>query len=558
MIRLGKLEGTMLLSFLLFFCFSLLYIFRFLDKNTLVSWKWVLGDQGFTTLLPCLFSSVILSLFFSFFISFEKYQLPVLIILSGIAVFPLWNEPELLLDSGRYFLQAKNLSEYGIIFFFKEWGHTITAWTDMPLSPFLFGLAMKLGNESREAIQLLNTIIFFFTIVVTSRIGAILWNKELGFYAGLILAGMPYLLTQVPQMLVDVHAMFFHALAFYCFLEAMRKKNRFSLILSSATITLAVFVKYSVWPLITLLPLSGFLFHQQGMYNSTFKRMLFIFIPAVFVSIILISFKFEVFAEQLRTLLSYQRPALKLWGEGIAGSLLFHCHPFIVIISLFSIFRAHQRQDKRYVIILLYCSVIVILQIQRIRYMIPLMPFIALMASYGLACFKEKMLKRYAGSLIVSSSLAILFFIYLPFFQTTSMMNIKKAGEALNQLETESVQVTVLPQRHSEGSTFIAIPLLDLFTKKLIVSPQKWPNNKPDYLSDHSPLLFTWLLKKPSYYERHDEKNKSSDTIAIIGSEDPASEDLVQMIKTSQVNNVTSFSQHSNVFRYRTFISILD
>lgn len=556
MIRLEKLEGVLLISFLLFFCFSLLYIFRSFDNNTLVSWKWVFGAQGFTKILPYLFLCIVISLLLSYYIPFDNYPLPFLVIISGVAVLPLWNEPELLLDSGRYFLQAKNLSEYGTVFFLKQWGHAITAWTDMPLSPFLYGMTLKFGNESRMAIQLINTIIFILTVLITSRIGTILWNKQLGFYSGLILIGMPYLLAQVPQMLVDVHAMFFHALALLCFLEAIRQTNYSSLFVSSVTIVLAIFVKYSVWPLLALLPISAILFHSQGTYPKIFKRMALIFFPAAFVSATLFSLKTDVFAEQANILFSYQRPALKLWGEGMLSSLIFHCHPFIVMLSLFSIFRGIQLKDKRYVIILLYCSLIIILQIQRIRYMVPLLPFIALMASYGLAAFKEKSIRIFIACIIVSSSLTMLYAVYLPFFMTTSMMNIKMAGEALDKLESESVQVTVLPQVHSEGSSFVTIPLLDFFTDKRIISNQKWPNMKPANIPDHSPLLFTWVLNKPAFYELHDEEN-SAGTQAVISSEDTA-HSTVQMDYASQEHKVYRFAKSSGAFRYQTFISVFN
>ena len=144
-IRLGKLEGTLLLSFLTLFCFSLLYICRSFDNNTLTSWQWVFEDGGFIKILPFLVAAIFLSLVISRQIPLEKYSVPVLVVLATTSVLPLWSAPELMLDSGRYFLQAKSLSEYGVVYFLREWGHTIIAWTDLPLAPFFYGLVLKYG-----------------------------------------------------------------------------------------------------------------------------------------------------------------------------------------------------------------------------------------------------------------------------------------------------------------------------------------------------------------------------------------------------------------------------
>ncbi|HER62968.1 MAG TPA: hypothetical protein ENO11_03225 [Desulfobacteraceae bacterium] len=193
---------------------------------------------------------------------------------------------------------------------------------------------------------------------------------------------------------------------------------------------------------------------------------------------------------------------------------------------------------------------------QRIRYMVPLLPFVALMSAYGLVALQEIQIRRFCGCMIVSSSFAILYVVYLPFLHTTSMMNIKMAGEALNDLGDKIVNVTVLPQENSEGSTFIAIPLLDLFTEKQIISRQRWPQAKPDHLSAHSPLLFTWTLDKPSYYKIHEDKAPSPRILAIISSGNISDEDYSHLPDTRWSTDVKHFTRHSGAFRYRTMVSV--
>ena len=180
-VRLRELEFILLLSFLALFSFSLLYIFRIYDNNTLTSWQWSFTHVGIKKILLFLAAAIIFSLLISWQLSIEDTPVPVLVISATMAVLPLWSEPELLLDSGRYFVQAKSLSQHGIFYFAREWGREITAWTDMPLTPFLYGLIFKIAGESRIAVQFFNTLVFILTVLNTFRIGAILWNRETGY-----------------------------------------------------------------------------------------------------------------------------------------------------------------------------------------------------------------------------------------------------------------------------------------------------------------------------------------------------------------------------------------
>jgi hypothetical protein len=499
-------------------------------------------------------AAIVLSLLISLHIPLERHPQPVLIAVAGLSVIPLWSAPELLLDSGRYFLQAKSLSVYGPAYFFREWGHAVTAWTDLPLSPFLYGLILKYGNESRTAVQLFNTIVFILTTLLTCRIGTLLWTREVGFYAGLLLTGIPYLLTQVPQMLVDLHAMFFHVLAVYCFLLAIKSTGYPVLALSSLTLVPAALVKFSLWPMLAILPLGSLVVYPGGFTASRLKRIFLILLPAALLLLIIAGLKHDVLAEQAELLLTYQRPALQLWSESLFSTFLFQCHPFITLLALYAVFRAYQLRDRRFLFIFFYCLLIGVLQIHRIRYTLPLLPFITIMAAYGLAAFDEIRLRRLTGCLIVSSSLVILIVGYLPFFSTTSMMNIKKAGETLNNLAGTYAEVAVLPQEKSEGSTFMAIPLLDLFTEKQIISRQEWPRTKPEHLSSFSPLLFTWEQNKPAYYTM-DRAGQQPSPLVIISSKPAGTDDYSRFRHTASPEAV-HFTGHSGIFRYRTFVTV--
>jgi hypothetical protein len=550
-IRLEKFECILLLSFFALFSFSLLYIFRVYDNNTLTSWQWTVATIGIKKILLFLAAALVFSFLVSRQFHFENYPVPVLTLSATMVVLPLWGEPELLLDSGRYFLQAKSLSEYGIFYFIREWGNAITAWTDMPLVPFLYGLVFKFGGESRVAVQFFNTIIFVLTITITYKIGATLWNRETGFYAGFLLLGMPYLLTQVPLMLVDIHTMFFLVLAVYCFLEGLRRGGWFRLSLAALTVIMAFMTKYSTWPMLALLPLCGF-FYLKNTPAIYIQRTSAIILLAAVPVVLIFSSKYHVIIAQIETLLTYQRPALRLWHENFASTFIFQIHPFITLLSLYGGFKAYQARNRHFLIVFLYILLIFILQIQRIRYTLPFFPFLSLMAAFGLVTLKNKEVKRYGACIIVSSSLVVLYSSYLPFLKTTSMMNIKMAGEYLNNLEVDTVEVYTLPQHKSEGNTIIAVPQLDLFTRKEIVSRQDWSPDKTKYTASLSPLLSTWTLNKPPYYHADNQPVP----LVIVSSRPVKNLAYSQIRGSSPPDNTKHFTLHSGIFRYKTFISI--
>ena len=121
--------------------------------------------------------AVLFSYFFSKRIVFEKHPYFSLLLFPLAVVLPLWSEPEMMIDSSRYFIQAKHVTEYGMVHFIREWGRGIDAWTDMPLIPFLYGILFRLFGETRWIIQLFNTLLFVSTIFLTYRIGRELWNR---------------------------------------------------------------------------------------------------------------------------------------------------------------------------------------------------------------------------------------------------------------------------------------------------------------------------------------------------------------------------------------------
>ena len=97
--------------------FVILFSLRFLDDNRLTSWQWVFADLNPLVIYFFLVAVFVISFLFlkvsvpvgfnGIFLFFISYAI------SGI----FWNEPEVIIDTARYFTQAKYLELYGVNFF---------------------------------------------------------------------------------------------------------------------------------------------------------------------------------------------------------------------------------------------------------------------------------------------------------------------------------------------------------------------------------------------------------------------------------------------------------
>lgn len=546
-------EAYLLVSFAGLAVIPLLFILRFLDNNRLTSWQWVFADGGLGIVYMLIVPAIILSYLFSRFAFPEHFQ-DLFLFFAALAISAfLWDIPEVLLDTARYFIQAKSLAFYGPGFFWEEWGRAITAWTDLPLIPFLYGLLFKLFGEARIVIQVFNSLLFASTVVLISRIGALLWDKTTGFYAGLMLLAIPYLPTQVPLLLVDVATMFFLILTVYFYLKALTAGGFFWCSLSCLGLLLALFSKYSTWPMLCVLPVITLVYLHKNPARII-RRALLIGLVSALIGGFFFLLKHNVFLEQIHLLRTYQVEGLKRWQEGYISSFFFQVYPLVTLAALWGIFRAFREKDYRFLVAGWFGIFVFILQVKRMRYMIPLLPLLALMAAYGLNGLHDERLKKFSCYIAVFSSLIILFAVYRPFLLRTSMNNLQEAGHYLDTLPEENISVLLLPQHVSSGSTFVALPILDLFTRKNLRSETLWapPAGHPEFMQRS--LRFSWEMQQPDFYLPAAPNGTTSRV--IIASQDPfALQDVTGEQKKQAV--MKKFDQHTGVFRYKTLVTIL-
>jgi 4-amino-4-deoxy-L-arabinose transferase-like glycosyltransferase len=422
-----------------------------------------------------------------------------LFVLSFVTGALFWREPEVIVDVSRYFTQAKHLEMYGVGYFLREWGGEISAWTDMPLVPMLYGLIFKFAGESRLFIQVFTTLLFSLTVVLVSLTGRDLWDEEVGSSAGMLMLAMPYLYTQIPLMLVDVPSMFFLVLSFFTLNRAM-ERGGVMIALSSLAVVCCVFSKYSMWLMLSVLVVLFLLRLKEGPTGIIFRRGILVFLLAGGVSGVLLLVNHDIVSGQIRFLMDYQRPGLKRWTESFISTFFYQVHPFVTLGALYSFYLAVKKKDIKYIAAAWLVVLVMVMQIKRIRYTVPVFPMLALMSAYGISGIKAEGARRFLLLAAVMSSLVVAVFAYLPFLEGLSARNLKDAGAYVDGLDAERVKVFTLPQK-SAVNPAVAVPLLDLYTKKDIEFEYDTTALPPFEKFLKSPLRFTWHYSNPEYYE---------------------------------------------------------
>ncbi len=560
---LNKTDYGLIISILTLFIFLTLFTFRSMDDNRLTSWAWTFAGVDVTRFFFILVLGIISAYLFSMLSFPERNPVTFLFLSSFVIATIFWKEPEVIVDASRYFTQAKHLKTYGIKYFIEEWGRNINAWTDLPLIPFLYGLIFKFFGELRTYIQIFTTFLFSSTVVLTYLIGKTLWDENVGFWAGILLLGIPYIFTQVPLMLVDIPTIFFLTFSIFAFIKALDRGGVW-IAVSSFAIFLAAFSKYSTWVMLSVLVViflvylkegSGVMGEESGVRNVIYRGALVALIASILIGIV-IFLKFDVISEQINLLLNYQKPGLKRWGESFVSTFFYQVHPLITIAALYSLIAAFRKRDLRHLMIAWLILLVVMLQIRRARYILITFPMLALMASYGLQEIRNKELKRFIASCIVVSSLVVAIFIYLPFLQKMSPVNLKDAGRFLNSIDAANIEVITIPPTDYIVNPAVSVPILDLFTEKdLYYHYDAGLSPSPERIKE-SPLRFTWEYKNPEYYSADRKERRGNTAVIVISSESgqPMPDYIAERTKGFHMSEI--FKTSVRVFKYVTIVRV--
>ncbi len=556
-IKLNSVEWRLIISFFTLATPFFLLINRSLDDNRLTSWKWVFADPDISLFfLLFLMATVVAFLCATIRLGTGKNRYPIFLFISSFSLSTLfWQEPEVIIDVSRYFTQAKYLETNGVKFFFEQWGYEIFAWTDLPLVPLLYGLIFKFFGESRLFIQMLTSLFFSGTVLTTYYLGKTLWDEQTGFYGGLLLFGFPYLFTQIPLMLVDVPTMFFVLFALYTFIKALKNGTMASIFLASAALLLAFFSKYSAWLLLSVLGVAS-LVYLKSEPKTILRRSCAVALISFTLIALVVWPNLDVITTQLAFLFEYQKPGLSRWGESLVSTFLFQVHPFITAAAIFSIITAIKGKECRFLIIsYLVILVLIVMQLKRIRYTLPLFPLIALMASFGIRQIRSEELKKFLVLCIINSSLVLALGGFLPFIKTISDVNLLGAGNYLDLLEGDSIEVYTNPIENPRVNPIALIPLLDFYTEKNIVYIG---GKKPEITLDmvkKSSLRFTWEYPLPDYYQQN--FKKKTDILVIISTVAGHNDPVIPLAFTNRYETTKHFQTTTGLFRQKIAVSVL-
>ncbi|MGB5259583.1 MAG: hypothetical protein WBO34_03570, partial [Gammaproteobacteria bacterium] len=152
-----------------------LYNLRTLDDNRLTSWWWVFNGVAPFALFLMLTAAIALAYGISRLSWHGRWSVPLLSTAAFLVTAGLWQQPEVIVDAARHFMQAKYLELHGVGYFLSAWGNDIPAWTDLPLPPLIYGVIFQVFGESRLGVQVFTSLLFSGTVVLTCLIGKTLW-----------------------------------------------------------------------------------------------------------------------------------------------------------------------------------------------------------------------------------------------------------------------------------------------------------------------------------------------------------------------------------------------
>ncbi len=548
----------MLLSGLLMLCVPLLlYTFQVYDDNRLVSWRWSVSQTQLWYMLTYTGLMLVLLLIVSKAQWTMSYPGASLGALAFVMCIPFWQTPEVIIDSARYFAQAKAVELYGVGYFFQEWGGEIFAWTDLPLIPLLYGMAFSLFGEHRAVIQVLSAAFFAGSVVVTYSLGALWWGRQIGLIAAALLLAMPYLYSQIPLLLVDVPTLFFLSLAVLTSARAIQFGGRGRIVTASLVVVLALLSKYSAWVFLTMVPLLV-LAQPQANWRDGIARLTNIAIAVAGWLLILSVWYYPVFIEQLNLLISYQWAVKDGWRESHLSTFLFQIHPLITAAAVFATVLAIKKLDMKFVVISWMVIVVLMLDIQRSRYVLVVFPMLALMASYGLATLSDKRLQRFVVGGIVVCAYIVALSINNGFLQRSSAENLKAAGLYMDTLNVDVVNIVVLPQQESVVNPTVVVPALDYHSQKPLVYVE--PKALTGYLQPtgvvRSPVRFSWEMPLPAYYRNTHDSSLGQRALAIIYSDQQQLSSPGWQQLLSGYRLAKQYQSGTGAFKYTTMVNL--
>lgn len=527
---------------------------RALDDSRLTSWRWVFAGTDPLRLFALTVAAVAAAHLAVRWPLAARRPVPLLVALACAAAACFWRAPETIVDAARYFGEAKHLELGGVGAYLSAWGRALPAWTDLPLVPGLYGVAFRAFGEHRVAVQVLGTLLFAASVVLTHRTGAALAGEDVGRDAAALLLAMPYLLTQVPSMLVDVPTMFFLLLATWATVVAVQRGGAARVLGAGAAVFLAATAKYSAWLLLTVVPVVG-LAHRARAPGAVRRAAAVAGLGAALLAAA-VALERDVFRAQLALLLGYQAPGLRRWGESYLATFFFQVHPLVAAGALVSAWTALRRRDAAWLVPAWPVALLLVLDVRRIRYWVPALPMLALLAGYGLQAIRPAAARRLAVACAVATSLVVALHGHLRFLERTSAANLQAAGAYLDGLDEPAVEVFTPRRAGAAVNPAVAVPLLDLYTSKPLVHAHEPPPPEALAAARTSPLRFTWEWRSPAYYGADGAAGRGRAAVVVIGDDLDAPPPPELARRLAGLRLARTFAVDEGVFEFRTLVRV--
>jgi len=538
------------------------YIFQNFDNNRLLSWQWVMNRENILLIIPMTIAGTIF-----------VYQIcrlranntrTLFFLLAGSYLIGLlsWSLPEVMIDSARYHNYAKYIETQGFIHFLSQWGNTVSAWTDLPLTPLIYGIIFSVFGESRTAIQIVNTLFLSGSVYVTYLTGKELWNKNTGRHAAFLLLAIPFLHIQPSQLMVDVSAMFFVSSAILTTIIALKRHSTDWAILACFTIVCALLTKYSAWIMLCSLIIIPVVLSSHKITTYSYQKIdrqliLILVLTSSMLSVFYYLYQSVIF-QQISILMEYQLPALQRWQENYISTFFYQIHPFITLASIFSILIAIKRKDLRFMIPAVSIFIMLLMEINRARYLVIIFPMISLTAAYSISQINDQLVAKFITGNAVMAALIITLFANMNFLNNISTANIKHAGTYLNTLSEHGVAVFLLPQTATTINPEVVLPMLDYYTDKNVYALYDMPETIK--LKTHdietSPLRFTWEFKYYPYTEINLLEKYENPVIILVSSNisQKIPDKIIKLLSGYEFDR--AFDISDKVFRFQTVISL--
>jgi hypothetical protein len=254
--------------------------------------------------------------------------------------------------------------------------------------------------------------------------------------------------------------------------------------------------------------------------NTVSRQVVQTTLRVLLISLILIGvpllLKLDVVVSQIKLMMEFLRPSLGRWTETWTSIYLFQINPVITIGAAASIFLAAWNRDLKYLIIVWLPFLAFFFEIKRVRYVLPAFPMLTLMAARGILGLRNRELRKVIAASVVVTSLATCFFLYRPFLEQWSAVNLEEAGQFLDTLDVDTVEVIAVPQQTYPVNPAVAVPLLDLSTHKRLFYQYVPGASTPDEDYRTSRFRDSWEYQNPPYYESGDNQSAGKKAIAVI------------------------------------------